>query len=308
MGYPDEEIDETTADDIEEPTGLAAALKVLEDAHGKDEDDDQEETDDEGPKSEPRAKEPPKPSPGEKRKVGDVIREKRKENKQLRGEMATLKAQMAELQANASKGGGLEQLQAQAKENPLGALKALGIDTTTLLDTLTRRSLAKGKVGDEVLEAIEEARKEAADARKEAAELRKQQEEREAQAANQRGIQAFVTECADRTKYPEFEGYSDEDLLLGAQGIVNQARARGVDRIPPAEVARRLHAALAKAHEAAVARRAKPAPASRKREVPELEPVDGGKTKAGKVREPTFAEIEQRVAGVMRKARLILPC
>ena len=33
-----------------------------------------------------------------------------------------------------------------------------------------------------------------------------------------------------------------------------------------------------------------------------------GSLKAGKVREPTFAEIEQRVAGVMRKARLILPC
>lgn len=318
MSFPDEDLDDATPEtddaditgDGDQEYGLAAALKAL--GQTTTDDDQEEETDDdEEPKSEPRprAKEPPKPSPGEKRKVGDVIREKRKENKQLRGEMATLKAQLAELQAGASKGGSLEQLQVEFQKNPLGVLKQLGANNAELLDLMTKRSLAKGKVGDEVLEAIEEARKDAAEARKEAAELRKQQEEREAQAASQRGIQAFVSECADLKKYPEFEDYSEEDLLLGAQGLIQQAAARGINHIPAAEVARRLHVALAKAHEAAAARRTKAAPpAARRREVPELEPVEAGKSRGGKVREPTFAEIEKRVAGVFRKARLILPC
>lgn len=280
--------------------GMAAALAALEQVPGEEAEEETEETEDAEEAEE--EEEAPKPDPkGPRRSVGEAMRKKRHENKELRTRVKELEAKLSAAPPASS----LDELKRQWAENPLAVLKQLGADDGALLDLLTKRSLARGKVPDEVLDAIEEAKRTAKESAEEAKRLREQLDQREQRAAHERALAALHAEMADRKAYPEFEGYTQEDLEIGAHQVVQQMQARGIERPQIRQVAERLHAALAKAHADMAKKKAPPPPA--KKAPPTLPPVEpeGGKKR---VREPTAKEVERRVYGALAGRRLISPC
>ena len=299
---PDTDGDETPeAASDGQPFGLAAALRALNGGAAEEADTDDEPTDADDDEPEAKADKKPEAKPEDKRRsVVDEVKRKRRENKALRSENAQLAARLRDLEAKVNAPGAgdaaakLAEIERLAKENPDALLRRYGVDTSAYYETLTKRQLQKGNVPPEVLDAVDGLKAEVERLKTERAEERKQAEARADQARYEAAARAFETEVTDKTKYPEFEGYTNAQLLQGAQALVEQWSLAGRTSATPDDVAKALHEALAKEHDRIATRKAKGAPAEPapkgKVKLPPVAPDSGKK----RISLPSEKEIERR--------------
>lgn len=308
----DDDLDTTTdADDSEvvddgQAYGLGAALRALSGLPGPDDPedaaDDDPEDDGDGKPDKPEPKKPEK-----KRTTVEALKAKRRENQALRAEKTQLAARLADLEAKVNAGSAgandaaakLAEIERLAKENPDALLRRYGVDTSAYYETLTKRQLQKGNLPPEILDALDSLKGEVDRLKGELQETKSQREQAQQIAQYEAAAKAFEAEAADTTKYPEFEGYEPEQLLQGAQSLVERWALAGRRNATPADVAGALHDALARQHERIATRKAKPAaPAPGGKGKVKLPPVapDSGKKRVG---EPSMKEVERRVRGAL---------
>lgn len=282
-------------------TGLAAMEKALGEAKGKDDDEEEEDDDEEEPAAKAAGKSP-------KRTTLDALKNKRKENKRLRDELGRLRGEAEQLRASGGKGAAEAQaLLELARTQPYTFLRKAGADVSALHDQMNKDALGKGGLSPEIREFIEGQTSTIKELNGKIEALQQRLDQAGQNAAANEAISAFKKEVSDLTRYPEFEGYTVDDLIRGAAQVVEQLHQKGVKSATPEFVAKRLHEILAEEHKRIFSRKAKakPAAAPKKPEPPELPRVKPSKKKA---KLPSEDEVIRRMTGAMKEAGLISPC
>lgn len=340
MSFPDEDFDdneqldeeiETDDDDSGDgETGLDAMVRALggdpDEEEEKpvakakpkakdDEDDEEEEDEDEDEDDEKPA--PKKPEPGKdkgKRTLSDALKDKRRQNKALRTEAAQLRQRLTELEQRGSQSqtpaevAQAAELLKLAKERPYLFLKQAGADTSKLHEEMTQDALKAGGLSPQVREVLEGQATVIDELKAKLKQIEERDLARQQQQEVQAAIEGFRKVTSDLATYPEFEGYSFNELVNGAAQIVEQMGTKGIKSAPPEVVAKKLHAALAREHERIAARKAaKGKPKTSTTPPAEVDlPRVKSKKKAGKL--PSDETILRRMTSAMNRAGLIFPC